>query len=151
AAEATARAEAARESSELRATVLDALAHEFKTPLTAMKAASSDLIESEPASSRRHELAVIIDEELDRLSALVTDAVQMLRMDAGDFVVHLGPYEVGAVVDAAIKRYASHLDGHQVHQQVPPHLRVEADRDLLSLALRQLLDNAVKYSPATSV
>jgi two-component system sensor histidine kinase KdpD len=151
AAEATARAEAARESSELRATVLDALAHEFKTPLTAMKAASSDLIESEPASSRRHELAVIIDEELDRLSALVTDAVQMLRIDAGDFVVHLGHYEVGSVVDAAIKRYASHLDGHQVRQQVPAHLSVEADRDLLSLALRQLLDNAVKYSPATSV
>jgi two-component system sensor histidine kinase KdpD len=151
AAEATARAEAARESSELRATVLDALAHEFKTPLTAMKAASSDLIESEPPSSRNHELSLIIDEELDRLSALVTDAVQMLRIDAGDFVVHLGHHAVGSLVDAAIKRYASHLDGHQVHQQVPADLRVEADRDLLSLALRQLLDNAVKYSPPTSV
>jgi two-component system sensor histidine kinase SenX3 len=38
-----------------------------------------------------------------------------------------------------------------VHQQVPANLNVEADRDLLSLALRQLLDNAVKYSPPTSV
>jgi two-component system, OmpR family, sensor histidine kinase KdpD len=151
AAEATARAEAARESSELRATVLDALAHEFKTPLTAMKAASSDLLESEPATSRRHELALIIDEELDRLSALVTDAVQMLRIDAGDFVVRLGHHDVGLLIDAAIKRYASHLDGHQVNQHVPAHLRVEADGDLLSLALRQLLDNAVKYSPLTSV
>jgi two-component system, OmpR family, sensor histidine kinase KdpD len=49
--EATARAEAARQSSELRATVMDALAHEFKTPLTSMKAASSDLLASASASS----------------------------------------------------------------------------------------------------
>jgi two-component system sensor histidine kinase KdpD len=149
--EATARAEAARESSELRATVLDALAHEFKTPLTAMKAASSDLLDSEPASTRAHELVSIIDEELDRLSALVTDAVQMLRIDAGDFVIHLGHHAVAPLVDSAIKRYAYHLDGHQVTQQVPAGLSVEADRDLLSLALRQLLDNAIKYSPATSI
>jgi two-component system sensor histidine kinase KdpD len=149
--EATARAEAARESSELRATVLDALAHEFKTPLTAMKAASSDLLDSEAAGTRAHELASIIDEELDRLSVLVTDAVQMLRIDAGDFVVHQGHHAVAPLVDSAIKRYTHHLDGHQVTQQVPAGLSVEADRDLLSLALRQLLDNAIKYSPPTSV
>ncbi|HUK34720.1 MAG TPA: ATP-binding protein [Vicinamibacterales bacterium] len=149
--EATARAEAARESSELRATVLDALAHEFKTPLTAMKAASSDLLDSEPAATRAHELVSIIDEELDRLSALVTDAVQMLRIDAGDFVVHLGHHAVAPLVDSAIKRYAYHLDGHMVKQDVPAGLSVEADRDLLSLALRQLIDNAVKYSPPTSI
>lgn len=149
--EATARAEAARESSELRATVLDAVAHEFKTPLTAMKAASSDLLDSQAAGTRVHELASIIDEELDRLSVLVTDAVQMIRIDAGDFVVHPGHHAVAPLVDSAIKRYTHHLDGHQVNQQVPSGLRVEADRDLLSLALRQLLDNAIKYSPPTSV
>src|SRR5207237_10645499 len=86
--EATARAEAARESSELRATVLDALAHEFKTPLTSMKAASSNLLSSmSGVAITDRELVTIIDEELDRLSARVTDAVQMLRIDAGDFVV----------------------------------------------------------------
>src|SRR5262249_22459758 len=55
--EATARAEAARHSSELRATVLDALAHEFKTPLTSMKAASSDLRTSATVGARDRELA----------------------------------------------------------------------------------------------
>ena len=77
------------QSSELRATVLDALAHEFKTPLTSMKAASSDLLASASPSARDRELVAIIDEELDRFQALVTDAVQMLRIDAGDFAVHL--------------------------------------------------------------
>src|SRR5262245_36147388 len=77
--EATARAEAARHSSELRATVLDALAHEFKTPLTSMTAAANDLVTSATAGSRDRELAKILDEELDRFQGLVSDAVQMLR------------------------------------------------------------------------
>jgi two-component system sensor histidine kinase KdpD len=149
--EATARAEAARESSELRATVLDALAHEFKTPLTAMKAASSDLLASESEPARSRELAEIIDEELDRLSALVTDAVHMLRIDAGDFTMHPGHHLVAPIVEAALQRFERHLDGHHVVRHVAPDLVVDADRDLLSLAFRQLLDNAIKYSPPTSV
>jgi two-component system sensor histidine kinase KdpD len=148
--EATARAEAARESSELRATILDALAHEFKTPLTAMKAASSDLLATEPAAGRARELATILDEELDRLGSLVTDAVQMLRIDAGDFTVHPGQHRVAPLIAAALKRFEHHLDGHEVIERVPADLSVEADRDLIGLALRQLLDNAIKYSPPTS-
>jgi two-component system sensor histidine kinase KdpD len=148
--EATARAEASRESSELRATVLDALAHEFKTPLTAMKAASSDLLATESIGGRSRELTEIIDEELDRLGSLVTDAVQMLRIDAGDFTVHPGAHRLEPLVASALKRFEHHLDGHQVIERVPENLVVEADRDLIGLAIRQLLDNAIKYSPATA-
>jgi two-component system, OmpR family, sensor histidine kinase KdpD len=148
--EATTRAEAARESSELRATVLDALAHEFKTPLTAMKAASSDLLTTESGGGRNHELAAIIDEELDRLSALVTDAVRMLRIDAGDFNVHPGHHRLAPLVEVALERFERHLDGHTFIRRVPPDLMVDADQELLSLAFRQLLDNAIKYSPPTS-
>jgi two-component system sensor histidine kinase KdpD len=148
--EATARAEAARESSELRATVLDALAHEFKTPLTAMKAASSDLLSDDSFSARDRELATIIDEELDRLNSLVTDAVQMLRIDAGDFTTHPGHYPLAPVVAATLARFERHLEGHLVTTRVPEDLDIDADRDLLALALRQLLDNALKYSPPTS-
>ena len=148
--EATARAEAARESSELRATVLDALAHEFKTPLTSMKAASSDLRTSQSASATDRELVAIIDEDLDRLQTLVSDAVQMLRIDAGDFAVHPGRYALDAIVGAALQSFEQRLDGHQLLRRVPPELNVEADRDLLGLALRQLVDNALKYSPPSS-
>jgi two-component system sensor histidine kinase KdpD len=148
--EATTRAEAARESSELRATVLDALAHEFKTPLTAMKAASSDLLASESTGARSRELAAIIDEELDRLGSLVTDAVHMLRIDAGNFTVRPGQHRLAPLIAAALKRFEHHLDGHDVIQRVPDDLIVDADRDLLGLALRQILDNAIKYSPSTA-
>jgi two-component system, OmpR family, sensor histidine kinase KdpD len=148
--EATARAEAAQESSELRATVLDALAHEFKTPLTSMKAAASDLLASASAGGRERELVSIIDEDLDRFQALVTDAVQMLRIDAGHFTVHLDRHNLADIVATTLHKFEKRLNGHHLLLQVPGNLTIDADRQLLGLALRQLIDNALKYSPPTS-
>jgi two-component system sensor histidine kinase KdpD len=147
--EATARAEAARQSGELRAVTLDALAHDFKTPLTSMKAAASDL-RSNVTDGRDRELATIIDEDVDRLQALVSDAVQMLRIDAGDFVLHRDRHTLADIVGWTLRQFESRLDGHSVTTHIPESLSVDADRDLLGLALRQLLDNAVKYSPPAS-
>jgi two-component system sensor histidine kinase KdpD len=148
--EAANRAEAARQSGELRATMLDAVAHELKTPLTSMKAAAGDLLASAPSLGRQHELVAIIDEELDRLQTLVTDAIQMLRIDAGDFKVHRDRYRLADLVGSTVRALQSRLDGHTVIRQIPEDLLIDVDRDLLHLALRQLLDNAVKYSPPTS-
>ncbi|HEV3214098.1 MAG TPA: ATP-binding protein [Vicinamibacterales bacterium] len=148
--EATARAEAARQSGELRAMVLDALAHEFKTPLTSMKAAASDLLTNLSTSARDRELVTIIDEDLDRFQTLVTDAVHMLRIDAGKFAVHLGRHDLADVVTAVLRKLERRLEGHEVLTRLPPGLAVDADRELLELALGQLLDNALKYSPPTS-
>ena len=148
--EAETRAEAARQSAELRATVLDAVAHEFKTPLTSMKAAAGDLLATTPSGSRDHELVEIVDEELDRLQTLVTDAVQMLRIDAGDFVTHRDRLRLADVVTPTLRKLERRLDGHQIVTRIPSDLVVDADRALLSLAVQQLLDNAVKYSPPTS-
>ena len=147
--EAAARAEAARESGELRATMLDALAHEFKTPLTSMKVAAADLRANAP-DERRRELAAIVEEDLDRLQSLVTDTVQMVRVDAGAFSLRLNDHRLADLVAAALRQFEPRLDGHAVTADVPDDLLLRADRDLLGLALRQLLDNAVKYSPATS-
>lgn len=147
---ATARAEAAQHSSELRATVLDALAHEFKTPLTSLKAAAGDLLSSASTSPRDRELAGIIDEDLSRLQAMVTDAVQMLRIDAGTFTVHRERHRLADVLASSLRTFERRLDGRRVVQRVPEGMTVDADRELLSLALRQLVDNAIKYSPAAS-
>jgi two-component system sensor histidine kinase KdpD len=147
--EATARAEVARQSGELRATMLDALAHEFKTPLTSMKVAAAGL-SANVEGERNHELAAIIEEDLDRLQSLVTDTVQMVRVDSGDFTLRLSDHSVSMIVAAALRRFEARLDGHVVVTRVPETLSIHADRELLGLALRQLLDNAVKYSPATS-
>jgi two-component system sensor histidine kinase KdpD len=149
--EAAARAEAARESGEVRATVLDALAHDFKTPLTSMKAASTELLMQTADRPRDHELASIVDEDLDRLRALVTDAVRMLRIDAGDFAVHRERQRLAPIVTATMKDFGARLDGHRVSVHVLDTLAIDADRELLGLALRQLLDNAIKYSPPAAM
>jgi two-component system sensor histidine kinase KdpD len=145
--DATAGADASRQNSELRATVLDAVAHEFKTPLTVMKAASSDLRTSRAVTPRDRELIAIVDEELDYLGAVVSDAVQMLRLEAGDFRVRPARHNLAALVRAALERFERRLDGREVVEDVPPDLTIDADGALIVLALRQLLDNAVKYSP----
>ena len=148
--EATARATVARESSELRATVLDALAHEFKTPLTAMKAASSDLRASGSTSPRIASSSRSSTKSWITWKRLVSDAVQMLRIDAGDFTIHPERHRLGAVVEATLKKFDHRLEGHDVVVQVPGDLAIDADGELLALALRQLLDNALKYSPPAS-
>src|SRR5262249_3203315 len=91
-----------------------------------------------------------LDEELDRFQALVTDAVQMLRIDAGDFVVHRDRHNLEPIVVAALQPFEHRLDGHELIRRVPHDLSVDADRWLLALALRQLVDNALKYSPPSS-
>jgi two-component system sensor histidine kinase KdpD len=146
----TAQAEAARQSSELRATVLDALAHEFKTPLTSIKGAAGELLTSRDMSARDRELVSIVDEELERVQNLVSDAVQMLRIDSGDFADHPGRYLVSDLVDVTLQKFQHRLDGHRLVKRIPESLTVDGDRELVALALRQLLDNALKYSPATS-
>jgi two-component system sensor histidine kinase KdpD len=147
--DAAARAEAARQSGELRATMLDALAHEFKTPLTSMKVAAADLRASVPGE-RNRELAAIIDEELDRMQSLVTDAVQMVRVDTGDLTLRPNRHDLAEIVTWTLRQFEPRLDSHTVVTQVPAGLAVHVDRELLGLALRQLLDNAVKYSPPSS-
>jgi two-component system, OmpR family, sensor histidine kinase KdpD len=147
--EAAARAQVAQQSGELRATMLDALAHEFKTPLTSMKVAAADLRASVPGE-RNRELATIVDEDLDRLQSLVTDTVQMVRVDSGDFTPRPNDHSLSDIVKATLRQFETRLDGHAVVTRVPGSLSIHADRELLGLALRQLLDNAVKYSPATS-
>jgi two-component system sensor histidine kinase KdpD len=145
-----ARAEASRQSSELRAAVLDAAAHEFKTPLTSMKAAATALTLGVETDDPRRELIDIVNEGLSQLEALVSDAVQMLRIDAGDFIVNRERHCVADIAGGVLREFGARLNGHTVANGVAPDLMVDADRALLQLALRQLLDNALKYSSATS-
>lgn len=148
--EVSTRAEAARQSSELRATVLDAVAHEFKTPLTSIKAAVSALRSTATSDHADAELITVISEESNRLQGLVDDAIQMLRIDAGDFVLHRARHALTDLVATMINESGLQLEGHTLVNKVPADLAIEVDSRLLRLALRQLLDNALKYSPPSS-
>jgi two-component system, OmpR family, sensor histidine kinase KdpD len=144
------RAEAARQSDELKSTLLDAIAHDFKTPLTSIKAASTSLLSTGPTTPEQsYDLIKVVDEEADRLSNLVTDAIAMARLQPGRILLNKRRCAPSEIVRAAAAALAIPLEEHRFLMEVPEDLPlVEADRDLLRIVLRQLLDNALKYSPA---
>jgi len=64
--------------------------------------------------------------------------------------VHKGRHPLAAIVAATLQTVEPRLDGRAVITRIPAGLTVDADRDLIALALRQLVDNALKYSPSTA-
>ena len=150
--ETASRAEAARRSDELKSTLLDAIAHEFKTPLTTIKAATTALLsDQQPQSAQQREYIAIMDEEAERLSGLVTEAIQMSRIEGGRVHLRRTNCSVRDLVTGVLDEMKSSLEGRRVVLKVLPEPgTVYVDRDLIALTLRQLLDNAVKYSPPGS-
>jgi two-component system, OmpR family, sensor histidine kinase KdpD len=148
--EAARRAEASRRSEEFKSTLLDAIAHEFKTPLTSIKAAATGLriAQSQLASDQR-ELAAIIEEETDRLSQLVTEAFKMAEVDAGRTTPKPSSVHVSDLFHTAKNSFEGR-GGERIQILETHGARIWADRDLIALALRQLIDNALKYSGAHS-
>ncbi|MGD0295769.1 MAG: ATP-binding protein [Bryobacteraceae bacterium] len=150
--DAASKAEAARQSDELKSTLLDALAHEFKTPLTSIKAASTALLSSNALKpEQQRELLSIVDEETDRLSVLVTEAIQMARIEAGRVVLRRESHSVEELVESVLNKLRTVVEDRKVRVNIAPGLpRVWVDGELIEVALRQLVDNALKYSPAGS-
>jgi two-component system, OmpR family, sensor histidine kinase KdpD len=142
------RREAERHSETLKSTLLDAIAHEFKTPLTSIKAAASTLVLNPATSADRVlELGSIVNEESDRLSRLVTDAIQMAHIEGGQLRMNRAQCRTADIIAAAVAQSRSVLDGHPVSVEIEPGAEtIYADPELLVLGLRQLLDNAAKYS-----
>jgi len=147
--EASNRAEAARQSEEFKSTLLDAIAHEFKTPLTSIKVASTSILtDVADISPQIRELASIIDEETNRLNLLVTDAVRIAQIDANKIQLEPQLVAVKDFVDRVLEDLKPRLDGRRLNVTLDGGLpSVSADPDLASMALRQVIDNGLKYSP----
>jgi signal transduction histidine kinase len=120
--------------------------------LTSIKAASTSML-SDPAalSPQFHELAAIIDEETDRMNQLVTEAVRMSQIDAGKIRLERKSLDVGDLLHRVVDHFESLAAGRTLRVNPGANLpRISADPELLALALRQLIDNALKYSPPGS-
>jgi two-component system sensor histidine kinase KdpD len=146
--------EAARESEQLRTTLIDAMAHEFKTPLTSIKAATTSLLSNpEQSAENRTELLKIADEEAEHLHLLIDDAVEMARLDSAQIQLRLEPTDARDLVRDAVAALRGGIDGRPMEidseEGLPP---LAVDRRLVMLAIKQVLDNALKYStPSTPV
>ena len=146
------RTEAARESEQLRSALLDSVTHEFRTPLTAIKASATSLL-SNPSldAAQRHELLTVINEESDRLNRLVGEAAQMAQLDANQFELHLGAHPIQEAVEAALEKAKPALGQHPVDVRLASNLPlVRMDEDRITEVVTQLLENAAKYSSPES-
>lgn len=143
-------AEAARQSEVLKSALLDALAHDFKTPLTSIKAAATSLLGRDWPEGDR-ELMTIIDEETDRLNRLVAEVVEMVRIEAGKLHPEKVPHDVSEIIRSTLTDLKPALHERPVDVRLQPDLPLaEVDRDFVQQVLKQLVDNALKYSPPGS-
>jgi two-component system sensor histidine kinase KdpD len=142
--EAAAQSEGTRRHQELKSMLLDALAHEFQTPLTSIRAAIDAMLADCPERDRREWLE-IMDEESGRLHAMMTEAIQMARIEAGHVDLDKHTHTVEDLVCSALKKEMA--EGSQVEIDLPQGLPpVSADAGLIRLVIRQIAGNALKYS-----
>jgi two-component system, OmpR family, sensor histidine kinase KdpD len=142
--------EAARRSEQLRTTLIDAMAHEFKTPLTSIRAATTALLanpDSQPSNAAR--MLKIADEEAAHLEELIDNALDMAHLDSDRIDLDLEVSDLGETVQEVVASMKTKIGDKPVEfswdEQLP---HVAFDRRLMKLAIKQVLDNAVKYSPS---
>ncbi len=149
--EAASRTEATRHHEQLKSTLLDALAHEFKTPLTSMKAAASSVLSRDSLDLSDRDMLTVIDEECDHLNSLVSEAITVARISAGQVRIRRAPASVSKLIASSLSDLERFAEGRDVQLNVAGTLPlVNVDPSLTSLALRQLLSNAFKYAPVAS-
>jgi two-component system, OmpR family, sensor histidine kinase KdpD len=144
--------QASQESERLRSAVLDSVTHEFRTPLTAIKASVTTL--RSPATltlEQQQDLLAVIDEESDRLNRLVGEAVEMAQLDAKEVKLELHPRQIREAIDEALEASKQILSGHPVQVRLPDALPAALmDVAWIKKVLQHLLENAAKYSPSGS-
>jgi len=147
------RAETASKSEHLRAAVMDAMAHEFKTPLNAVHTASSGLLESEGLTDSQREMASLIDDEIVRLSEICTRLLKTAKLEAQQMELQIEEVSVEELISEALRSRAAEEARSLIQVALEePALTVRVDRALVLMILTQYIDNARKYStPNTEI
>jgi two-component system sensor histidine kinase KdpD len=132
----------------LRSAILDALAHEFKTPLATILTAAGGLREAGPLRAQQSELADLVETEAERLSQLSTRLLRLARLDRDELKPRFETSDALSVVSPVIDRYSAQYPGRRIiFENGGSSDEISADLELLQLAVSQLIDNACRYSP----
>jgi two-component system sensor histidine kinase KdpD len=141
------RAVAAVQTESYRTVILDALAHEFKTPLSTILTAAGALREAPALGLQHREMTEIVESEAARLSRLTTRLIRTARLEREEIKPWMELIDVSSVVADTVDQYARlPTERHISVVKNGYSSEVMADPELLRLAVSQLLDNACKYS-----
>lgn len=138
------------ESERLRNSLLAALSHDLRTPLTVLIGLADVLgFSAPPLSAEQRETAEAIQDEARRMSTLVTNLLDMARIESGEVQLNLEWQPFEEVVGAATNTTRNLMKAHRVITRIPRDLPlVRFDSLLIERVLVNLLENAAKYTPA---
>jgi signal transduction histidine kinase len=140
-----------RRLSALRADFVSLVSHELRAPMASIVGSAETLRQRwrELTPEQRDSFLALIGSETERLSGLVGDVLDTSRIEAGTFTYRFADVDLGALVRDSVAGISLAQDevsvSAEVHGELPP---VRGDRDRLQQVLTNLLDNAVKFSPA---
>jgi K+-sensing histidine kinase KdpD len=146
-----AEADALRKSEQLKTALLDAVTHDLRTPLTSIKAAISTIREGAVSPEVQRELFEVIEQESDRLNHFIQGMMDLAKLQAGEVTLASRNVAPEEMVEDALLRAASLLEGHPVEVAIASGLpSPKVDPRLISQVIFTLLENAAKYSGASA-
>jgi two-component system, OmpR family, sensor histidine kinase KdpD len=140
--------ESTRENESLKSVLLDAITHDFRSPLTSIKASVTGLLDDlEFDREQRRELLTIINEECDRINRLVGEAAEIARLESGEVKLDLASHSVGELLSAALAECKSVTANREICLDVKHQdSRLLVDLSLAKRVLVHLITNANLYS-----
>lgn len=140
----------ARETREVRRQdgFIDSVTHELKSPLASLKLCAETLGRDDLAPDQRRRLREMMLDDVDRLTSFIDDVLQASRLAHGSAPTSLAEVDLAALVAGCAAAVAArhHLPAGRIGVSVEPGLTARTDRSALEVILKNLLDNAVKYS-----
>jgi two-component system sensor histidine kinase KdpD len=143
--------EVTRRSEALKSALLDSVSHDLRTPLASIRAAAGSLMDDEMTwtPDEQREAAEMIDREADRLNGLVTNLLDMSRIEAGELVPHPAPFSLDDLVRGCVARRRLQLDPRTVVVDLDPTLPpVLVDGLFAEQVMGNILDNVARHTPA---
>ncbi len=147
------RAAALEEADRLKSALLAAVSHDLRTPLAAIKAAATSLLQEDIAwdAATQREFLTAIDEETDRLARLVSNLLDLTRIQGGALKPEKEWNEIGEVIASVTDRLAPLIQSHPLRVAVAPDLPpVAFDFVEIAQVIANLIENAAKYSDPES-
>jgi len=124
------------------------VSHEFRTPLTGIQGFSEMMKDEDLTVAEMKEYASDINKDAHRLNRMITEMLDLDRMEAGRMTIHPEATDLNAIISEAADRVRPNAPGHPITLALDPGLgQFSADRDRLTQVVANLLSNAVKYSP----
>jgi len=145
--------ETLKQLNKAKSELLANVSHELRTPLASIKGNIETLIQDDVRWSRKRQLDFLnsANLETDRLNFLISDLLDMSRLDSGKLVLDKQIYDFGSILDSAMVTLASLTKNHHLDIELSMDLpRVQVDKARVVQVLTNLVENSVKFSPEGS-